>query len=158
MRLHRDEILGLGAILSAAAYWAAADRIQVSLLADEVGADGVPKTLAVGLAACGALLVLATRLKAPVGEDRSEADKAEGRHAHLKALGLLTGLAVYVLLLPLIGYPIAIALLVAGAALYGGTHLRPRVALIAGLAGLGFWMVFDKALGIAMPLGAWMAP
>lgn len=158
MRLSRDEILGLGMVVVAAAYWAAADRIQVSLLADEVGADGVPKVLGVALAICGFLLFASARLRPAPTDDRSPAERAEERRAHLRAVGLLAGLSVYILLLPLIGYPIAVALMVGAAAVYGGTTASPRVPLIAGLAGLGFWLVFDKALGIAMPLGAWLAP
>lgn len=158
MRLSRDEILGLGMVVVAAAYWAAADQIQVSLLADEVGADGVPKVLAIALAACGALLFAVTRFKAASADTRTPEERTGERRSHVRALGLLLGLSVYVTLLPLLGYPIAIALLVGAAAVYGGTVVSPRVPLIAGIAGLGFWLIFDKALGIAMPLGAWLAP
>ena len=114
--------------------------------------------LAIALGICGALLFIVTNLKSEPDDTRSAAEKAKERRAHLRALGLLAGLAVYVILLPVLGYPIAIGLLVGAAAVYGGTALGPRVPLIAGIGGLGFWLVFDKALGITMPLGAWLGP
>jgi len=155
--LSRDDVLGLGVMVLAAAYWAAADQIPVSLLSDAVGADGAPKMLAVALAVCGALLVVATRLKpAPVGDGEEEADPSERRRAHLRAAGLVAGLGAYALLLPVLGYPLALALLIGGAAIYGGARLSPALVAIAAIGGLGFWLFFAKFLGVLLPLGIWM--
>ncbi|MSP48699.1 MAG: tripartite tricarboxylate transporter TctB family protein [Alphaproteobacteria bacterium] len=155
MRPSRDDVLGLGMIAAAAAYWAAADRISVSLLADAVGADGVPKMLAVALAVLGALLIVATRIKAAPAEPRTP-ETDEQLRAHVRAAGLFGGLAAYALLLPVLGYPLALALLIGGSAVYGGAQVKPSLALIASLGGLGFWLFFAKGLGILMPLGAWV--
>jgi len=153
--LSRDDLLGLGMIVLAAAYWAAADQIPVSLLSDAVGADGVPKVLAVALAICGALLLLTTRLKRQPAEAPSS-DRDEKR-AHLRAAGLLAGLVAYIFLLPVLGYPLAIALLIAAVAIYGGTRIRPSVAAVAVAGSALFWVFFVKILGIGMPTGIWAA-
>jgi hypothetical protein len=155
--LSRDDILGLGVMVLAAAYWAAADQIPVSLLSDAVGADGAPKMLAVALAVCGALLVVATRLKpVPAGDGEDETDPAERRRAHLRAAGLVAGLGAYALLLPILGYPLALALLIGGAAVYGGARLSPTLVAIAATGGFAFWLFFSKFLGVLLPLGIWM--
>lgn len=154
MRLNRDEVLGLGAMAAAAAYWAAADRIPVSLLADSVGADGVPKMLAVALGLFGALLAGSRRLRpASAGAGEPEAPEVR-RRQHRRAAGLLGGLAVYVLLLPYLGYPLA--LLIFAGAIYGGARPTAGLGLVAVLAGLGFWLFFTKFLGVLMPLGLWV--
>lgn len=157
MRIARDEIFGLGAVAVAAAYWAAADRIQVSLLADSVGADGVPKALAGILAICGTLLTVTTRLKAQPRDtpETGPAVAAAERRTHLRAAGLLIGLAVYAMLMPIIGYPIALALLIGGAAVYGGMRARSGVIAVSAAAGIGFWLLF-RLLGVSMPLGDWL--
>jgi putative tricarboxylic transport membrane protein len=154
--LSRDDVLGLGMILLAAAYWAAADGIPVSFLTDAVGADGVPKILAVALAIFGALLFVSTRLKAASEEPATPAEAAGERRTHIRAAGLFGGLAAYATLLPILGYPAALALLIGGSAIYGGARATPSLALIAALGGLGFWLFFAKGLGILLPLGLWM--
>jgi len=153
VRLSRDDVLGLGMIVLAAAYWAAADRIPVSLLSDTVGADGVPKVLAVALGVCGGLLVATSRRKQQATEEASTG----GARTHLRASGLLAGLAVYLLLLPVLGYPVAIALLIAGVAIYGGTAVKPAVAGIAVAGSAVFWTFFVKVLGVGLPSGIWAA-
>ena len=155
MSLSRDEILGLGVMVLAAAYWAAADQIPVSLLSDSVGADGAPKMLAVALAFCGALLALATRLKPVAMGADDDASPEERRRVHLRALGLVLGLGTYILLLPVLGYPLALALLIGGAAIYGGARPSPALVAVAISGGLVFWLFFAKFLGVLLPLGFW---
>lgn len=156
MRVSRDDVLGLGMMVLAAAYWATADRIPVSLLSDNVGADGAPKMLAVALAICSALLVVATRLRTASAGGEEEGSPADRRRAHLRAAGLLAGLGGFALLLPVLGYPLALALLIGSAAVYGGA--RPTLSLVAiSIAGgVGFWLFFTKFLGVQLPLGWWM--
>jgi hypothetical protein len=155
MSLGRDDLLGVAMIVLAAAYWAAADRIPVSLLADAVGADGVPKMLALALGILGTLLFAAARLK-PAGPEEPAADDAEQRRATLRAAGLFAGLAAYALLLPALGYPLALALLIGGSAAYAGARPSPVLLMIAIAGGLGFWMFFAKGLGVILPLGVWL--
>ncbi len=156
MTVSRDDVLGLGMMVLAAAYWAAADQIPVSLLSDNVGADGAPKMLAVALAICGALLVIATRARPALAAGEEEGAPADRRRAHLRAIGLLTGLGAYALLLPVLGYPLSLALLIGGAAVYGGARPTLSLVAIAIAGGVGFWLFFSKFLGVLLPLGWWM--
>jgi len=137
---------GLGLAL-AGAYYAAADALPTSLLADGVGAGGIPKLLAVALALLSLLLgARGLFLSSP-------AAAVDG--PHLRALGIAGLGLVYVAAAPHLGYPLAIALLVAAATLYYGERLRPAVLVYAiGCAAL-LWLVFAKMLGVAMPAGVW---
>jgi len=156
VRVSRDDVLGLGMMVLAAAYWAAADRIPVSLLSDEVGADGAPKMLAMALALLGALLVVATRVRPVLADGEDEASPADRRRAHVRAAGLFAGLGAYALLLPVLGYPLALALLICCAAVYGGARPTPSLVAISIAGGVGLWLFFSKFLGVLLPLGWWM--
>lgn len=149
MKLTRDTILGVAAVAIAAGYWTAAGEIQQSLLSDAVGADGVPRVLAVAMGATGLVLALRGAMRPTAGtEDDLPAS------AHLRAAGLLAILALYVVLLPLLGYVLAIAGLIVAVGAYAGA---PRgVAMIAtGIGGAAvFWAMFAWLLGVSMPTGA----
>jgi hypothetical protein len=135
---------GLALMALAAAYHGAAQGIQRSLLADEVGAAGLPKMLAIALAVAGLLLAV-----------RSQAASALRVTLHLtaQAAGLLALMAAYIVLLPVTGYPLTIAALVAGVALLAGSRPTPGLAVTAIAAGLGFWIIFAQLFGISVPAG-----
>lgn len=120
----------------AAAYWLAADALPRSALADAVGADGVPKLLAALLAGVSILIAF-----------QKDADHPPGS---LKALGVAALGFAYVSVLPFTGYLAGAALLAAASALYYGARGR-NVAVFAVLSALGLWLVFAKALGVALP-------
>ncbi len=146
-------IIGLGVLVLAAAYYAAASAIPQSLLADEVGADGVPKLLAIALAILGALqLVRALRLRSAAGGGDEE---IAGARRHARAVGMLAIGIVYVLVTPYLGYPLALAGLILAVGVYAG--IRPSLYLTSiAVAGGGlFWIMFVKLLGVAMPVGGW---
>jgi hypothetical protein len=148
--VHRDLVGAALGLALAAAYYAAADALPASVLADNVGAGGIPKLLAIALGAGSALLGARSLI---AGAPAQSADAGVGRH--LRALGVAgLGLA-YVAAAPHLGYPLALALLVAAATLYYGATLRWPVAVYAvGCAAL-LWLVFARVLGVAMPAGAW---
>lgn len=150
MRVSRDALLGVAAIALAGAYWHEASAIQRSLLSDEVGADGVPRLLAAGMAASGLALVLrgATRPQAAGGDDLPAS-------AHLRAAGLLAILVLYLAILPVAGYAIAVGALVVAVGAYAGAP-RGISMLATGVAGAtAFWAMFAWLLGVPMPTGAW---
>lgn len=149
MTLSRDAGLGLLALALAGVYYAGATQIQASLLADAVGADGVPRVLAWGLGLVGAVLVL-RGLGARRKEDDEEALPL--RH-HLRALALLGLLVAYLVATHWLGYPVAVALLIASVAWFAGA--RPGIGLAAtAIVGAGlFWLMFTRLLGIPMPTG-----
>lgn len=145
--MRRDLVCAALGLALAGAYYAAADALPTSLLADGVGAAGIPKLLAVALALLS--LVLGARsLLASQG-----AAAVDG--SHLRALGIAGLGFVYVAAAPYLGYPLALALLVAAATLYYGERPRPAVVAYAFGCAMLLWLVFAKLLGIAMPAGAW---
>jgi putative tricarboxylic transport membrane protein len=140
----RDMICGAAGLAIALAYYALADALPVSLLSDEIGAAGVPKSLAIGLGLCSILLVGRAALTrgAAISFDTL---------THARALGIIAIGAAYAALAQLIGYAPAIALLIAGTALYFGAWLSPRLIMVAILGGAALWALFVRMLGIPMP-------
>jgi putative tricarboxylic transport membrane protein len=144
--VRRDLVCAALGLALAGAYYAAADALPTSMLADGVGAGGIPKLLAVALALLS--LLLGARSLLP-------SSRAAVAGPHLRALGIAGLGFVYVAAAPHLGYPLALALLVAAATLYYGERLRPTVLVYAiGCAAL-LWLVFAQLLGIAMPAGGW---
>jgi putative tricarboxylic transport membrane protein len=139
-----DLWIGLAVMALAGIYYAAALGISDSLLSDEVGAAGLPKLLAVALALAGALIAL--RSQTMGGLRVTVAVTA-------RALGLVAMLAAYIVLLPLAGYPLTLAALIAGMALLGGARPNLSLAAISIAAGAGFWLVFAGLFHIRMPAG-----
>ena len=147
----RDTICGALGLVLAVAYFVLADALPVSLLSDEIGADGVPKSLAVGLALCSLLLVGRSVL---LRKASSERDEAVSLREHAHSLGIIALGAVYTAIAPAIGYPPALALLLVAAALYFGTAFTVRLVLVSALGAALFWALFVKMLGVAMPSGS----
>lgn len=109
------------------------------MLSDNVGADGVPKGLAVALAVFSILIALRRK-------------PAEGPAAlQPRALGVAALGFAYVALAPLIGYVVAITLLTGAAALYYGAPRRWTIGAFAlGTAAI-LWATFGWMLGIPLP-------
>lgn len=139
-----DLALGAGALALAGAYGAMATAIPVSLLSDAVGPGGVPLMIAALLAGSGAVLILRTALVGP-GEAKPQPD-------HRRAAGLLGLLLLYLLAVPLLGYPLALGLLAAAVAWFGGARGRGVIAFAGGISVL-FWVAFVRVLGIPFPTG-----
>jgi putative tricarboxylic transport membrane protein len=140
--LRRDLVCAAIGLALAGAYWAAANQLPTSFLSDAVGADGVPKALAVLLA----LFSLAIGVRALF-----RPAEAPEKKNHLRALGIGALGFIYVALAPYLGYPICVALLAGAAALYYGAPRRPQVALFAAGTAAVLWLAFDALLGIPLP-------
>ena len=109
------------------------------MLSDNVGADGVPKGLAVALAIFSILIALR----------RKPVEGASGFQP--RALGIAALGFAYVAVAPLIGYFIAVTLLTGSAALYYGAPRRwPVAAFALGTAAI-LWATFGWMLGIPLP-------
>ncbi len=147
MRLSSDAVLGIAAVGLAGAYFAEAGAIQQSLLADAVGADGVPRLIACGMGATGLALAGRGIARPAAGKDDAPPD------AYRRALGLLAILAAYLLVVPVAGYAISIAVLIAAVAWYAGA--KPDGTMVAAAVGGAalFWFMFGYLLGIPMPSG-----
>jgi putative tricarboxylic transport membrane protein len=153
----RDAAVAVGLIGIAGLYWLGADQIKVSRLEGIIGAQAVPKSLAVCLAILSALLIAQDlwRGRRTAGAVGVEADEASGPYAHLRALGMLLIGVGYLALVATIGYVPAVALLVVATALYLGESWSVRLAVVAlGLA-LLYYVIFVRLLGIPLPPGIW---
>jgi putative tricarboxylic transport membrane protein len=154
----RDTAVALGLIALAGLYWLGADQIRVSRLEGIVGAQVVPKGLAVSLAILSVLLIAQNLLRtrrAAAGLPGGEEGEVSGTHAHLRAAGMLLIGIGYLAVVGTIGYLPAVILLVLATALYLGQSLSARLALLAvGLAVL-YYLIFVRLLGIPLPPGIW---
>lgn len=146
----RDIVCGGAGLVLAAIYYRLADALPVSLLSDEIGADGVPKSLAAGLALCALLLVGRAALRRPAPQQDGSSTLA----THARAVGIIVIGALYAAIAPLIGYVPALALLLVATALYFGAALRLQLVVVAVVGAAAFWALFAKMLGIAMPTGS----
>jgi putative tricarboxylic transport membrane protein len=151
----RDTIVALGLIVLAGLYWLGADGIRVSKLEGIVGAQAVPKGLAVSLAGLSLLLIAQGLLRTRRAARPAGAADAGGRRAHLRAAGMLLIGMGYLAIVGTVGYLPAVALLVVVTALYLGQAPSARLALVAvGLAVL-YYLIFVRLLGIPLPPGVW---
>ncbi|TCK23589.1 tripartite tricarboxylate transporter TctB family protein [Ancylobacter aquaticus] len=155
--MKQDFLSGGVLVALAAAYYAASGSIAESTLSDEIGATGLPRLLAMLLALIGVALIARTAfvaLSARRARVPAEAPAEEEEGAPLpRAIGLLLIGGAYVVLLPFIGYFLAVALLIAGVALYEGAA-RSWVVPAAALGGATlYWAIFVKLLGVHQPAG-----
>ena len=149
-----DRITGALGILVSASYVAYARQIEDGMLADEVGAAGVPSAvgLLMMLASVALLLKASRRSAVPVGDVSKEGTPWA---AHWLALALLGVLAAYVLVLPVAGYWVSVALLIgAVSALVGARDLKV-IAACSVLGASGLYTLFTLLLKIRMPAGLW---
>ena len=143
-------------LLVAAGYYALAGGIDPSALDDGVGAAGIPFIYAAMVAAMG--LALAARAAAArwFGRAVPRLAGAESRRL-LGAAGMLGIGVAYVAVVAFVGYPLAVAGVLAGAALYQGARPGWRLVRIALAGSAAFWLFFDRVLRLNMPSGFWPA-
>ena len=152
----RDTGVGLALLLLAGAYWLGADQIRVSRLEGIVGAQGVPKGLAVSLAILSALLIaqdLWRSRRATAGA--GTAPEVHGAEAHLRAAGMLLIGVGYLMVVNTIGYVPAVALLVLATARFMGRPWSAELILLAVGGALLYYLLFVGLLGIPLPTGIW---
>ncbi|HMA15395.1 MAG: tripartite tricarboxylate transporter TctB family protein [Bacteroidota bacterium] len=161
----RDAWIGVVFLAFAVVFWVAADGIRISPLDGPVTAAGLPKSLAYALGALALLLILRSlALPGKTGGGAPaqvpEAEPAEGGerpafYQHLRAVGMLAFGVGYLLVIPYIGYPLAVAGLILGAALYMGARRDFKTAAVAVLGGLFFYLLFVQFLNVPLPAGLW---
>jgi putative tricarboxylic transport membrane protein len=148
--MNKDVVGGLILLCLAGAYYWATRQIADSSLSDEVGAQGLPTILGFLLAGLAVLIMARGALARPrpvaMAADPEDADAPPRR-----ALGLLAIAAGYVVLAPLVGYAVALALLIASVAAYEGMTLSWRLAAVATGGAVVFWLLFVQLLGVEQP-------
>jgi putative tricarboxylic transport membrane protein len=158
--LNRDFVAGCILLVFSAIYYLGAAAIPASRLADSVGPGGVPKAYGVALGVLSILLIaqaLLARRRAVAAAPHAKAQAAARKdlQAAVRAAVMLAIGIAYVILLPLVGYIPAIALLIGATAWYQ-ERARPRWVVPTAIIGAGvLWIVFVEVLQIAQPAGFW---
>ena len=159
LAMTRDLVSGAALFAFAVIYYLAASAIPVSMLADTVGAQGLPKSYGIVLGILSLLLILQTlyarRRLGPPAAAEVAAGATKDRKAALRAFGMIAIGAVYVLLLPYLGYIISLALLIGTTAWYQERTRRRWLWATAIIGAVVFWGIFVKMLQIAEPAGLW---
>jgi putative tricarboxylic transport membrane protein len=157
--MRRDLACGLFALVLAGVYLNEATKIQVSALGDAVGSAGFPLVLGSLLAGTALVLLLQAVLRGrrasaegllTVGGDAERPGSAFKRAAGLTAIA-----AAFIAMLPLVGYVVAVALMLAAVVLYQGLPFSRRTVLVAGGGALVLYGLFGLLLGIPVPRGPW---
>ena len=143
-------------LLVATGYYAFAGGINPSALDDGVGAAGIPFIYAAMVAAMG--LALAAKAAAARWFGRAASRLADVESRRLLGAAVMLGIGVaYVAVVAVLGYPLALAGVLAGAALYQGERPGWRLVRIGLGGGAAFWLFFDGVLRLGMPSGFWPA-
>ena len=147
----RDFAGGAAAVLIGAVYLYFAYGIRVSALDDTLGPGGMPRAygwllIGLGLVLCLQAAIVRAREAKP-GEW-----SGQGRRV-LWAAGLLAFGIAYLFVVEALGYPLSIALLIAGVALYGGAPAGGRLVLIAIGGAIFLYALFAIVLGVSVPEG-----
>ena len=151
----RDTGVALGLLVLAGLYWLGADQIKVSRLEGIVGAQAVPKGLAVSLAVLSVLLIAQELLRPrPAAGPTAEAEAGESR-ANLRAAGMLLIGMGYLVVVGTVGYMPAVVGLVLATARFIGRPWSAELVLVAVGGALLYYLLFVRLLGIPLPPGIW---
>jgi hypothetical protein len=154
-----DRIAGVLGLILASVYLVFTRGIEDSMLADAVGAAGVPTGVGVVLFLASLMLLIKSfkeKTSRTELKQSAESDLVAGfKHPHRQAAILLAILFVYVGLLPVLGYVLSIGLLVGSVAWFGGARKLRTIGICMLVAGPFLWFLFDWLLEIHMPVGLW---
>lgn len=169
--MNRDLVCGCLTLALAIAYYEAAAAIPVSMLADEIGPQGLPISYAYVLGALSLMLIAKSlfaswrdrggALPLPAGgkrdAGRSDAGPPGRRDgaAAVRAVGVLAIGIAYLVALPWLGYFLSIALLIGAAAWYQERGRRRWLVPVAVGGAAVFWVLFVIVLQVPQPAGLW---
>ena len=149
----RDFVCSVVLLVVAAGYYYLASGIANSALADEVGAAGLPTIYAFALGSIGLIMALQAVVKGLL--NRVEVGEAVDLGLMLRRAGGVLGIGIgYLLIVSVVGYMIALVIVLAAMLIYFGERASGRIALAATVGAGLFWVLFDRLLGIPMP-GIW---
>ena len=140
----------------AVGYYLLAAQIPESQLADAVGPQGLPRIYAYVLGALS-LVLIAQSFRASSPEPRAERPTPSARSRVLRPAGVIAIGAIYIAVVPWLGYVPSLAALIAATTYYQGGGFNRRVALVAVSGAVVFWLLFVALLGIEHPAGFWPA-
>ena len=151
--MRKDLFASIGLLFIAAVYYASSVGIPESTL-DEEGVPG-PRSLPTVLAGVLAVIAITLGVRALASSPaRSSSKEAKEDEAPwLRALGMLGIGVLYLPVATLVGYPIALFLLLVTVALYERKAPDWRLFAVAAGGALFFWFVFAYMLGVRQPEG-----
>ena len=151
--LSKDFICSLVLLVIAAGYYFFASSIGTSALADEVGAAGLPTMYSLALAGIALVLALQAMLRGLVlgYQQKSPEDSPNLWRMFSRAGGVLIIGIVYLLIVNVVGYVIALLLVLMAMLFYFGEKFDSRTILSAFIGAGFFWFLFDRLLGIPTP-------
>lgn len=155
--MHKDFYLGIFGLAFAGAYYTMAEAIPRSLLADAIGAHGLPRVYAFVFAGLSLILVaraVVLRLCARPGAGDDGGEVITRPHL-MRASGMLCIGIFYIVALPWIGYIPALAILTAATVHYQGGKVTWRAAALSVAGAIILWLIFVVALDIPQPPGLW---
>jgi hypothetical protein len=150
---------GAGALLLALSigYYMSADAMPSSILDTTVTSSAFPKLLAILGAILSLVLIAENIFKVAIAGRSASVASEEPQESfwnqHKRALGLLAIVALFILAVEVVGYPLSIGLLILAVSVYQGYPLSLTSVAVAVGGGLFFWLFFMVLLGIHMPLG-----
>lgn len=153
--MRREMVFGGATLVLSAAYYWMADRLPISQLSDAIGPEGLPKIYALALAALSLVLIIGAVADRRRADRHRAAPAAESRAPLSRVAGVLLMGVAYIVLAPWIGYPIAIAALIAATTYYQGGAFTREAGLVAVGGGVLFWLLFVVLMGIEQPAGIW---
>jgi len=146
--------LGVGIVMLAVAlaYYGLTTQVPESALDDAVGPVGLPRLYAIILVVLCLVVIVRSLLVMFRHESRRSDD---GPRRSWRFAGMLLIGVVYVAIVPWLGYPLSIALLIATTAWYQGGTINRRVVIVSASGALLLWLLFVAILRIPQPPGAW---
>jgi putative tricarboxylic transport membrane protein len=151
--LKRDLICSVVLLVIAAGYYFFTSSIGTSALSDEVGAAGLPTVYSIGLAGVALALGLQALLRWLIigSQAKTSTESPDFLRMFLRAGGVLAIGIVYLLIVNIVGYVIALLLVLMAMLFYLGEGVG-RQTILAAFFGAGFfWVLFDRLLGIPTP-------
>jgi putative tricarboxylic transport membrane protein len=148
-RINRDFGFGLAMLVTSAGYYLAATAIPESQLADAVGPRGLPTAYALLLAALSLILMIRSR-----GPGGGSAKRGE-RYPLWRVAGMLAIGAVYIAVVPWLGYLLSLAGLIFATIYYQGGTVNRQVAIVAVAGAVFCWVLFVVVMRIPQPPGLW---
>lgn len=147
----KDLIAAAILLLIAGAYYLATVRIPHSTLDDGVGPRGFPLALTAALVVFAIALAVRAALAVPATHEARATAEVEARWP--RALGLLALGALYIPAAIVLGYPLALLLLLIAVPLYEGRRLSWRMVAVAAGGAAFFYALFELVLNVRQPEG-----
>ena len=147
----QDVALGTAMLAVGGAYYWLTIQVQQSALDDTVGPVGLPRFYALLLVGLSAILLV----QAASARFRRERSSSGEPRPSWRFLGVLLIGVLYVGIVPWLGYPLSIGLLIGVTAWYQGGSIDRRVIIVAASGAALLWVLFVVYLRVPQPLGAW---